>query len=74
MENVSENNKHAIDIGLKQFYKRKIGQYTIDDKLVKEFNSISEAMNETGIKTIKKVLYGKQKTSGGFIWKYLDEK
>ena len=51
MENVAENNQHAIDIGLKQFYKRKIGQYTIDDKLVKEFNSIADAMNETGIKT-----------------------
>ncbi len=73
MENVSENNKHAIDTGLRKC-SRKIGQYTIDDKLVKEFNSIADAMNETGIKTIKHVLYGKQKIAGGFIWKYLDEK
>jgi hypothetical protein len=70
---VAENNKHAIDIGLRKC-SRKIGQYTIDNKLVKEFNYISEAMNETGIKTIKHVLYGKQKIAGGFIWKYLDEK
>lgn len=71
---VAENNQHAIDIGLKQFYKRKIGQYTVlkDPELVKEFNSIVEAMNETGIKSIKQVLYGKQNTAGGFIWKYLD--
>jgi len=24
-----------------------------------------------GIQTIKKVLYNKQKTAGGFIWKYV---
>ena len=70
---VSENNQHAIDVGLKKFYKRKIIQCTIDGELVKEFNSIVEAVNETGIKTIKQVLYGKRNTSGGFIWKYLDK-
>lgn len=72
---VAENNQHAIDTGLKQFYKRKIGQYTVlkDPELIKEFNSIADAMNETGIKSIKEVLYGKQNTSGGFIWKYLDK-
>ena len=72
---VLENNQHAIDTGLKQFYKRKIGQYTVlkDPELVKEFNSIADAMNETGITSIKQVLYGKQNTAGGFIWKYLDE-
>lgn len=69
---VAENNQHAIDTGLKQFYKRKIGQYTVDGELVKEFNSIADAMNETKILGIKQVLYGKQNTSGGFIWKYLD--
>jgi hypothetical protein len=29
-------------------------------------------MNETKILGIKNVLYGKQNTSGGFVWKYLD--
>lgn len=71
---VSENNQHAIDTGLKKFYKRKIGQYTTNDELVKEFGSIIEAINETNVKTIKQVLYKKQTTAGGFIWKYLDEK
>ena len=70
---IAENNQHAIDTRLKQFYKRKIGQYTVDGELVKEFNSIADAMNETGIKSIKQVLYGKQNTAGGFIWKYLDK-
>ena len=70
---IVENNQHAIDTGLKKFYKRKIGQYTIDGELVKEFNSIVEAVNETKILGIKNVLYGKQNISGGFVWKYLDE-
>lgn len=70
---VLENNQHAIDTGLKQFYKRKIGQYTLDGELIEEFGSISDAINQTKILGIKEVLYGKQKKSGGFIWKYLDE-
>jgi hypothetical protein len=70
---IVENNQHAIDTGLKKFYKRKIGQYTIDGELVKEFNSIVEAVNETKIGTIKHVLHKKQNTAGGFIWKYSDE-
>ena len=70
---VSENNQHAIDTGLKQFYKRRIGQYTLEGEFIKEYNSIIDAMNETKIQSIKKVLYKKQKTAGGFIWKYLDE-
>ena len=70
---IAENNQHAIDTGLKKIYKRKIIQYTIDGELVKEFNSIVEAVNETKIGTIKHVLHKKQNTAGGFIWKYLDK-
>jgi hypothetical protein len=29
-------------------------------------------MRETNITSIKEVLYKKQNTAGGFIWKYLD--
>lgn len=70
---VLENNQHTINTGLKQFHKRRIGQYTLEGEFIKEFNSIIDAMNETKIQSIKKVLYKKQKTAGGFIWKYLDE-
>jgi len=37
---------------------------------IKEYNSIIEAIKETNITSIKAVLYNKQKTAGGFIWKY----
>lgn len=69
----SENSFHSHKIELIKTYKRKIGQYTIDGELVKEYSSIVEAMNETNVTGIKSVLYKKQNTSGGFIWKYLDE-
>ena len=37
---------------------------------IKEYNSIIEAIRETKIISIKAVLHNKQKTAGGFIWKY----
>lgn len=70
---IAENNQHNHNVGLIKSYKRKIGQYDTDGKLVKEFNSIVEAVNETKIGTIKHVLHKKQNTAGGFIWKYSDE-
>lgn len=70
---VKENNQHNHNIGLINVYTRKIGQYNLDEELIKEYTSIVDATKETGIKSIKEVLYNKQKTAGGFIWKYLDK-
>ena len=67
-----ENSQHNHNVGLIQCYKRKIVQYDLEMNKIKEFNSIVEAENQLGIKTIKKVLYNQQKTAGDFIWKYLD--
>jgi hypothetical protein len=69
----SEIGKKNHDTNRIKIYTRKIGQYNLDGELIKEHNSIAEAMNETSITSIKKVLYEEQKTAGGFIWKYLDE-
>jgi hypothetical protein len=69
---IQENNQYNHNVGLIKVFKRKIGQYNLEQELIKEYNSIVEAMKETNIKSIKKVLYGKQKTAGGFVWKYLD--
>jgi hypothetical protein len=69
---IQENNQHNHNIGLIKTFKRKIGQYNLEGDLIKEYNSIVNAEKELGIQTIKKVLYNKQKTAGGFIWKYLD--
>ena len=47
-------------------------RFELEDNLIKEFGSIVEAEKELKIKTIKAVLYKKQNTAGGFIFKYLD--
>ena len=70
---VQENNQHNANMGFTKFFKRRIGQYDLENRLIKEFNSIVEAANETKITSIKEVLYKNQKTAGGFIWKYLEE-
>jgi hypothetical protein len=69
---IPENNQHNHNAKLIKCFTRKIGQYNLNGELIKEFNSIVEAEKEIGIQTIKKVLYKKQNTAGGFIWKYLD--
>jgi len=69
---IQENNQHNHNAGLIKVFTRKIGQYTLDGKLIKEFDSIVEAMRETKVSSIKQVLCKKQNTAGGFIWKYLD--
>jgi hypothetical protein len=69
---IAENNQYNHNVGLIKTFKRKIGQYNLEETLIKEYNSIVDAEKELGIQTIKKVLYNKQKTAGGFIWKYLD--
>ncbi len=37
-------------------------------ELIKEFNSITEASINTGVKGIGNVLCGLSKTAGGYIW------
>jgi hypothetical protein len=69
---IQENNQHNHNVGLIKVFTRKIGQYNLEGELIKEYNAIVEAMRETNITSIKEVLYGNQKTAGGFIWKYLD--
>jgi hypothetical protein len=69
---IKGNNKHNHVAGLIKYFNRKIGQYDLEHNLIKEFGSIVEAEKELKIKTIKAVLYKKQNTAGGFIFKYLD--
>ena len=70
----SENNSHAHKIGLTKGYTRKIIQYDLEMNKINNFVSIIEASNTLNItySGIKAVLYNKQHTSGGFIFKYLE--
>lgn len=53
--------------------KKKVSQYSKDGELIKIWDSITEAINVTGFKSIANALRypDKYKTAGGFIWKYL---
>ena len=50
-------------------------QYSKDNVFIKEYNSISEASRELNIShhNIERILYGRGKLAGGFIWKYVNE-
>lgn len=68
----SEICHNNVKKGLITHHKRKIGQYDLNDNLIQEFDSIKEATDATKVSTIKNVLYKRQNTGGGFLWKYLD--
>lgn len=53
------------------FTQTKILQYTLDGKLIKEYDSVKEASKETGAKegSISSCISGRYKTSVGYIWK-----
>jgi hypothetical protein len=69
---IKGNNIHNHKSRFIKYYNRKIAQYDLEMNKIKEFGSIVEASKELDIKSIKEVLYNKQKTAGGFIFKYLD--
>lgn len=70
----AENNSHNHKIGMIKCFKRKVAQYDLKMNEINRFDSIKEAADKLKISSsnIKSVLYKKQKTGGGFIWKYLD--
>ena len=69
-----ENQIHKFKTGLGNNYTRKIGQYDLENNLLKEFTSIVGAAKELNIgkSNIRGILSNYRKTAGGFIFKYLD--
>ena len=49
---------------------RKVGQYDLQGNLIKVFNTVTECTKE--FSGCRHVLQGRNKTSGGFIFKYID--
>ena len=51
-----------------------VSQFTLDGEFIKTYPSTMEAERQTGIKhsSISYCCRGKQKTAGGFIWKYAE--
>jgi hypothetical protein len=69
-----ENNIHNHNMGFVKYYTRKIVQYDLEMNKIKEFESITGAAKELDIgKTnISGALKNRQKTAGGFVFKYLE--
>lgn len=62
--------KHA------EHLKRKVFQYDINMNFIKEWSSATEAWRNLTIhkNNIMKCCKGEQKTAGGYIWRYADER
>ena len=60
-----------IRIG-KEPYMRRVAQFRMDGKFIKEFESLAEAERQTGIArgNIRKHINGKFTHAGGYIWRY----
>lgn len=50
--------------------KKKVSQYTIGGTHIKDYDSIAEAYNATGIRHIGCVCNGSRNSAGGYIWKW----
>lgn len=70
----SENNLHNYKAGLIKGNNRKIVQYDLEMNEIKKFDKIKDASLDLNISLscIKDVLKQKQKSTKGFIFKYLD--
>jgi hypothetical protein len=69
-----QNTRHAKENKLHITTTYRITQLTLDNKFIRTFPSITNAMKITGVSDTKicGVAKGKRKTAGGFIWKYTD--
>lgn len=63
----------VIEYFLHQPNRKAIRQFSLDGKEVAVYESIQEAIRQTGINNIYKVAKGEMKTAGGYIWKYIDD-
>lgn len=72
----SEQNLHAYKIGksVRNGGQRKIGQYDKEGNLINIYSSTKQAAQKTKVNRsgINYCCLGRYKTSGGYIWKYLD--
>ena len=66
-------NEQIINCFLHQPNHKAIRQISLDGKELAVYESIQEAIRQTGINNICKVTKGETKTAGGYIWKYVDD-
>ena len=66
--------KHASNVA-RERNKKIVSQYDLDGNYISTFGSLIEAEEKTGVtrKGISEVACGRQKTAGGYAWKYPEE-
>ena len=52
---------------------KRVCQYAKDGTFIREWDSVTDAVNATGIKHISACARGTIKTSGGYIWRYVKD-
>jgi hypothetical protein len=69
-----ENAQHAFKQNLRKLSNIRVSQFTLQGELIKTYESLSQAMRETGIRDtrISSVCKGKRNHTHGFVWKYTD--
>lgn len=67
----TEKLSNMSDKSTKKYCKRRIAQYDLEGNLIREFNSVGECVKIYG-GGVKQCLRGRNKTSKGFIYKYID--
>ena len=71
-----ENNNHGThNAKVAKALSRPVGQYTLDGKLVKVWQSTHEVQRQLGFDNshISKAVRGKLKTAYGYVWKYVEK-
>lgn len=71
-----QNIRHARDTGLIKTKTRAVYKCDLEGNILERFNSYTEAAKSINVArcNIQHVCTGRQKTSGGFTWKYVEKK
>ena len=72
MKATYEANHESICKAISKAVSKPVAQYTKDGKLIKVWSSVSEAGCQLCVSNISAVAKGKRKTSGGFVWRYVE--
>jgi len=74
----SENIKHAYDNNLFKEIpgcknRKKVYQYDLNNNLIKEWESVTQAEKQTKIKNISRCCSSGYRTAGSYVWKYKED-
>lgn len=61
-----------IEVSRKRRDSKKVYQFTLDKKLVREYENLAEAIRLSGVSNVRKCIIGERKQAGGFLWAYED--